>query len=118
MAARSFRILFRNITELTLRRASMELPHGEFSNNGGAVPPDTIAPFTRAEWQSESGGLATGTEGIVVYSSDRGNLRIRWNNPFVGGNELEINPPSGFDFTNTSIDGNDASVTVTFSPLV
>jgi len=118
MAARSFRILLRNITNLTLRRTDLKLDHGEFSNGGGFVPPETIAPLSRGEWQSESDGGGTGTEGSVVYTSDRGDLRIHWDNPFIGSNVLEIEPPNGFDFSNTDISGNDASVTVTFSPLI
>ncbi|WP_193200732.1 hypothetical protein [Nostoc sp. MG11] len=118
MAARSFNLTLRNVTNLTLHRKNVNLMHGEFSGSGNAVPPENIAPMTRATWQSESDGFATGTEGTVTYGSEVGDFFIHWNNPFVGSNGLGVAVPTGFSYVFGDISGNDANVAITISPNV
>jgi hypothetical protein len=64
----------------------MELDHGEWTDQ----PPELIG--NRAEWESESDGVATGTEGRVTYQIETidgerlGEARLHLDNPFVGSN--------------------------------
>jgi hypothetical protein len=116
MAAHSFAITLRNGSGVALRRTNLTLNHGIFSGNGNAVPPENIPNLTRASWQSESDGFATGTEGSVTYASDAGDVFIHWDNPFVGSNGLGVGVPNSIIVEHGSIDGNDAAVTITLTP--
>src|ERR1043166_8591832 len=78
MAARSFKVVFKNVTNMSLTRTNLSLMHGEWSNGGNAVPPDTIAPISKTEWESESDGIGTGTQGSVTYHGDAGDIVVRW----------------------------------------
>lgn len=88
MAVASFHIRLENATDLTLSRTSLVLNHGEWSGN--MLPPETILRKTAGEWQSESSGFATGTEGSVTYAARRpdgfyiGDVYVHWNIPFTG----------------------------------
>lgn len=99
-AERSFAITLRNVTTLTLTRASMNLAHGEWSNAGNDVPPQEIGPMNvgGVYWSSESDGFATGTEGSVTYDTPAGQILIGWNNPFFGSNGFGAQAPPGFIF--------------------
>src|ERR1700730_4643387 len=66
-AVRSFRITLINLSGRALTRTRIELPHGEFSDNGNAVPPEHVGFPAQVRWESESDGAATGTEGSVTY---------------------------------------------------
>lgn len=121
MAARSVRIIFKNLTTDSLTRKSMGLSHGIWSDNDSDSPPETITPKNSVMWESESDGFATGTEGFVSYKSDSWNghlLTIKWDNPFVGSNEFSVDPPPGYDSNHTPISSNNATVTVLFYPHV
>jgi len=131
MAARSTRVRLVNrallwwmpdrAEPLNLRRTSMELEHGEWVTK----PPLMIGDF--GEWESESNGLLTGTEGRVRYQIEDidgvriGDIYVHWNNPFSGSNEYHENvtpaatpfPLTGFTILHTGGEGGDAEVTYT-----
>jgi hypothetical protein len=124
MAARSCDITVINWSAHTLTRKDMQLSHGEFSHNGKDVPPEHIAavhldgdgnavPGT-AHWASESDGFATGTEGTCKYTSSKGEaFAAPWNDPFVGGNDLNVSVPKGLRAEFGAISGNQMAVTIT-----
>ena len=66
MPARSTRVTLRNRTPFTLTLTNSGLDHGQWTD-GGWNPPASIAPEATLGWQSESEGIATGTEGSVTY---------------------------------------------------
>src|SRR5262249_25138773 len=72
-------------TNQTLRRLRDELLHGIWTTH----IPNKIERLESAQWESESHGFCTGTEGWVEFevSDDSGVIRLHWNNPFVGSNE-------------------------------
>jgi hypothetical protein len=82
MPVRSFRILLSNNLEFPLNRVDHHLCHGEWTP-GGWAPPATIPARTEVGWQSESAGIATGTEGWVKYRVLTETVYIYWNNPFL-----------------------------------
>ncbi|MFD9126876.1 hypothetical protein [Kitasatospora sp. NPDC059571] len=114
MAERSFGIKVRNFSGLDLTRKSIELPHGQWSGNGGSVPPEFIPQGGTAAWESESDGFGTGTEGRAIYLSDAGEFYIHWDNPFVGSNSFDVNVPPGFSRTFGDISGNNVWVKLVF----
>jgi hypothetical protein len=86
MPRRSIRITISNNTTFDLKLIGKASPcHGIWSD--GSEPPDLIKSKTHGTWQSESSGIATGTEGWVKYAI--GNLAdvvyIYWDNPFIWG---------------------------------
>ncbi|MFF5962097.1 hypothetical protein [Streptomyces luteogriseus] len=98
----------------------MNLSHGVWA----VKPPLMIGDS--GEWVSESSGLATGTEGSVTYQIEDidgvrvGEMRIHWDNPFVGSNEYDasVTPTAeaggalrGYSVLHIGGDGNDANVT-------
>jgi hypothetical protein len=69
---------------LTLKPGSNpNLCHGDWTP-GGWEPPATIPPRTEAGWQSESGGIAMGTEGWAQYDVNGTVVQFYWDNPFFG----------------------------------
>jgi hypothetical protein len=99
---RSTRIsIVNNITSTLTLQAKAGPCHGSWTD--GWEPPNTILANTGGNlvnsWQSESSGIATGTEGWVKYLTDDQQLvYIHWDNPFVWADST--NP---VDFTvNTS----------------
>lgn len=90
MAARSTHVTLDNLAgRFNLRRLSASLNHGEWA----VQPPQILGD--RAEWESESNGFLTGTEGRVTYQIEDdeggrvGELRLHWDNPFIGGNSYD-----------------------------
>jgi hypothetical protein len=87
MARRSSQVTLQNNTDLDLTMVHWHLCHGSWSDNGS--PPSTIVRQTTASWQSESSGIATGTEGWIKYQiTNPGNCvpELVWiyrDNPFV-----------------------------------
>jgi hypothetical protein len=96
MARRSIRVTLSNNTLFTLELASVSGPcHGSWTDPW--EPPAQILPRTHGAWQSESSGIATGTEGWVKYlikntdgdprftnqSCPEEMVYIHWDNPFV-----------------------------------
>ncbi|WP_344804127.1 PLL family lectin [Microlunatus ginsengisoli] len=103
MAARSTRVTIHNETSQTLTHLSDSLDHGEWTDP--LTPPATIPPGAVVWWQSESDGVATGTEGRAAYRigtdpQGGGQFDIHWDNPYAGTNFYEqgISGPYGFYF--------------------
>uniref|UniRef100_UPI0034146926 hypothetical protein n=1 Tax=Okeania sp. SIO2F4 TaxID=2607790 RepID=UPI0034146926 len=90
------------------------LEHGIWSGEGNDTPPDTIESTSTGSWQSESEGVATGTEGYVLYATSSGDVRIHWDNPYIGSNGLNITVPNGYTYNHGDISGNNAHVTINF----
>ena len=90
-AGRSVVIEVINATSRRLRYEREEHEHGAMQ----ALPALTIEPFSANVFgaRSSAGGVATGTEGNVRYFvDDEGTVvRVRWNIPFSGRNEANIN---------------------------
>jgi aegerolysin len=116
MAERSTQVKLLNATGLNLSRQDEGLDHGIWTDN--QLPPEHIPNGGTAEWQSESNGFATGTQGHVTYSVDGGPgaFVIAWDNPFVGSNEFSVSSPAGFAGTSSDPRGNNSSVRVTLTP--
>jgi hypothetical protein len=104
---RSVRITLSNNTPFNLTLvdpsiASTDPCHGNWTD-GGWRPPPVIAPKTHGQWQTESSGLGTGTEGWVKYVIENTDfdsrtvtrcpqelVYIHWDNPFVWNNTNPI----------------------------
>lgn len=87
MATRSTHVTLDNLAgRRNLRRTAHSLDHGEWTTQ----PPQLIG--NQGTWESESDGFATGTEGRVTYQIEDvdgnrlGEVRLHWNNPFIGSN--------------------------------
>lgn len=65
MPVRSTRVFLSNQTSETLYNLGSSLAHGAWTNDVG--PPNTVAPGTIGYWESESDGIATGTEGNISF---------------------------------------------------
>jgi triacylglycerol esterase/lipase EstA (alpha/beta hydrolase family) len=84
MAARSTHVTLTNRTGKNLTKTNDSLDHGIWTDR----PPLLIGD--RGEWESESDGFLTGTEGRVTYGIDGGGeVRLHWDNPFVGSNSYD-----------------------------
>ncbi|NKY31327.1 hypothetical protein [Nocardia gamkensis] len=112
MAARSYWVRVYNYTGTDLTLTNKALQHGVWSNNGGATPPDVIPEGRRAEWGSESDGLATGTEGEVVYASAAGEFKVYWDNPYVGSDQTSVRTPTRFSSVKEDSRGDNATLKV------
>ena len=69
---------------------SDQLDHGVWTNNN--VPPSRIEAGETVSWESESDGVATGTEGEVQYEIEGTSItmNVHWDDPFVGSNSFDI----------------------------
>ena len=110
MAARSVIISFTNETVQTLQKLSAGLSHGTWTTE----PPQSI-PQGTSTWESESDGIATGTEGEVNYlipgkSTSQRTVHLHWDNPFVGDNSYDELAPDGFEITHSDGSGDNAQV--------
>lgn len=84
---------------LMLLQDSLQLEHGEWT----VYPPQNIYPNQLVQWQSDSNGFMTGTEGRCTYQFIAntgsgpviGNVKLHWDNPYVGSNSysIEVTPP-------------------------
>lgn len=90
MAARSTHVTLENKAgRFNLRLKNAGLDDGVWK----IQPPQIIGD--RGEWESESDGFLTGTEGRVAYALEDvdgnhlGDLALHWNNPFVGSNSYD-----------------------------
>jgi hypothetical protein len=122
MAARSTHVRLENGTgqPFNLRRLDVSLAHGEWTTQ----PPQLIGDF--GEWESESDGFLTGTEGRASYQIETvdgevmGRVDLHWDNPFLGSNSYEetVLPKAtsptdqGFSIGHVGGSGNNASVVV------
>jgi hypothetical protein len=134
MAARSVQITisnwFRN-TKLLL--VGSGLSHGEWSEN--AQPPKVVGRLDDAAvCESESDGVATGTQGWVRYypvrlneSStppppsnipDSATIYISWDNPFVGSNSYSVSAPAPFLITYQGGEGDNADIAVNLGNVI
>ncbi|MFB6514147.1 hypothetical protein ACFCW4_06785 [Streptomyces virginiae] len=88
-AARSVVIEVVNATTCKLLYVGRNVSHGTFE----VLPGTVIEPFSPNVFgaRSSSGAVGTGTEGIVRYAMDDvgTEFRVRWDNPFSGGNEAQ-----------------------------
>lgn len=66
MPERTFRIFLSNNTEFPLIKAYDHRCHGFWTSSDWEAP-EVIPPKTELGWQTESGGVMTGTEGWVKY---------------------------------------------------
>ncbi|MGH6795661.1 MAG: hypothetical protein ACREDD_10580 [Methylocella sp.] len=94
MARRSSQITLQNNTDQDLSLQKWHLCHGIWSGN--TSPPATIGKGTTATWQTESSGIATGTEAWVKYQVTNPDLNcvpelvwIYWDNPFVWADDTK-----------------------------
>jgi hypothetical protein len=89
MPERTSRVIIHNKTSyFKLVKTFDHLCHGDWTP-GGWVPPQVIGPGQAGGIQSESGGIATGTEGYVKYdvvwgARREGMIYVYWDNPFLG----------------------------------
>ncbi|MBO8190622.1 hypothetical protein ITI46_02720 [Streptomyces oryzae] len=124
MAARSTHVTLENRAgSFNLRRTSQGLDHGEWTTK----PPLLIGD--RGEWESESNGFATGTEGSVTYQLEdvdgvrMGEVSLHWDNPFIGSNSYgeSVTPaaadPAGQGFSIVHVGGKGNNSHVTFQLL-
>ncbi len=116
MPARSTAVILRNQTLFPLTLADSGLDHGEWSD--GFSPPAIIAAGATYGWQSESAGIATGTEGHVNYNivGLGKTLYIYWDNPFVGLNQYQQSVGSGFGLSFSGGKGNNTQAVYTLQP--
>jgi len=119
MAARSVHVIFDNHTKHNLLKQNDVLAHGEWTTR----PPDVIG--NRGEWESESDGVLTGTEGSARYNivdlddNVLGSFDVHWDDPFVGSNSYShsVTPAgdtNGSGFSIGHIGGGGDNATVTF----
>ncbi|MCX5013279.1 hypothetical protein OG765_20135 [Streptomyces sp. NBC_00555] len=113
LAARSTHVTLVNMTGRGWTFGEASLRSGIWSSR----LPEWIAPYSAGEWQSESNGAMTGTEGRASYSTDQGSVEVRWSNPFVGSNSYSCHVPSGYWCQRTGGSGNNASVTFEVRPV-
>src|SRR5215470_12045631 len=90
MPTRSFRVMITNSSDvIRLHLRDAHLCGGEWTSSDW-TPPIDIQPSEVKGFQSESDGIATGTEGWAKYEtvdSDNngfGMVYIYWNNPYYG----------------------------------
>ncbi|MFD9356943.1 hypothetical protein [Streptomyces sp. NPDC060031] len=107
LAARSTHVRLVNLTDRHWTFGEASLSHGIWSSR----LPEVIAPYSAGDWQSESNGVMTGTEGRATYSTANGPVEVRWNNPFVGSNTYSCRVPAGYSCERFAGSGDNASVT-------
>jgi hypothetical protein len=120
-AARSTEVFLANLTRCDLLLVTARLDHGEWTRR----PPGLIFLGDEGKWESESNGIATGTEGEADYftqscrnaSFNNKRIHLHWNNPFIGSNSYDTagtDPAFGTHIVGGS--GNHAGVSFTFKP--
>jgi hypothetical protein len=114
VAARSTHVVFTNHTDQPLGKLGQDLPHGVWTN--GVEPPFTIAPGEKVEWESESDGFMTGTEGSTRYGigTTGGELTVHWDNPFVGSNTYDERVSPGWTVLRSGGRGENATIQYDF----
>lgn len=116
MAARSVTVNFTNNSDIALVRSNDGLSHGEWT----VEPPVRIEAGTSVSWESESAGVATGTEGEVFYNIETllgqtgGQAHFHWDDPFVGANSYDESVPDGYKADRAGGGGDNATVSWTF----
>lgn len=109
-AARSVVVRFHNDTDQKLTYVSA----GNLEGKWDTRPPATIAAHGSAQWKTESTEVFHGTQGSVTYRiANAGDVRIGWDNPYVGSNSYPCSGPQGFSVVQGGGKGNDATVDLT-----
>ncbi|MFD8979027.1 Crystal protein ET79 [Streptomyces sp. NPDC059564] len=109
---RSVRVKVVNGSGTLLARTGAELKWGIWS--GDSLPPSLINPNARADWQTESEGFMTGTEGSAEYVlAGGGKVVFRWNNPFSGSNSYACEVPATHSCATAGGGGKNAEVVFT-----
>lgn len=115
MAARSTLMRLHNRTPHRLTRVDANLDHGQWTDPN--EPPGVILPGTTVFIESESDGVATGTEGSIRYASDGGGeLYFHWDNPFTGRNSYAQTAPSGCGLSFAGGTGDNAELDLQLVP--
>lgn len=113
-ASRSVQAFVTNNTHCTWTRVSFSLSHGVWLTE----PEDIVHAATM--WESESNGLATGTEGVATYrlgncadpSQNTKFVRFHWDNPYVGSNSYDnVGTSTGVHAVRSGGSGDNAIVT-------
>ena len=110
-ASRSVTANFVNNADVALIRDSGSLSHGIWTFQ----PPARIEVGATVSWESESSGVATGTEGEVTYKIETGpgqtagSAHFHWDNPFVGSNSYDEATPVGYKADRAGGDGDNAA---------
>lgn len=109
--------------DLDLVRAGGQLDHGCWTND--VKPPGVVPAHTSASFEAESCGVATGTEGHVLYrpvgAPDGANgvpdakFDLYFDDPFIGFNEASLSTPSGCTGTHTNPPAHDNHISVTYT---
>ena len=112
-AARSVLVEFTNNTTRNLVLRDQQATNGKWTE--GEFPPSKINAGGRARWGTQSNGIGTGTKGYVVYSiqdasEKSGDVRMDWDNPFVGNKSYSGSAPVGFAINYSGGEGNNAVV--------
>ena len=120
MASRSTRITIKNHSDMqfVVSGDGTTLVHGEWSSGGQPEGGSTLLEGMDLVIQSESAGIATGTEGSVLLSTTPGVIPFEfyWQNPYVGSNEYLLRQvPPGLDASYTGGDGDNAEIVVTIT---
>jgi len=117
MPVRSTRVMLHNRTPFTLSLTGSSLDHGDWTPPSWN-PPGSIPPGATLGWQSESDGVATGTEGTATYAigNTGQTLSIHWDNPYVGLNSYHQSVGPGFGVSFSGGKGNNAEADYTLQP--
>src|SRR5262249_16154802 len=80
-------------------------------------PPTRIEAGATVTWESESCGIATGTEGEVVYKLEGTVIttQLHWDDPFIGSNSADITPLDSVGFHTTASINSGNNTTASFS---
>jgi hypothetical protein len=122
MAQRSARVKILNRSDVQFVVSSTALAHGEWSSGSQPSNGLLLLETDSLVFQTESAGIATGTEGTIVLSTTNlGStprlLQFDWNIPFAGSREYQVRTvPPGLDaWFDETVPGNNAEVSVTIS---
>lgn len=122
MAVRSTNITIKNRSDLQfiVSGPGTTLEHGIWSAGLAPEPGALVLESMDLTLQSESDGVATGTEGVVLLTTTIPGARpleFYWDNPFVGGNEYLIRQtPGGLDVWYEGGVGDNAAVILNIAP--
>lgn len=116
MAARSVFVNLVNRSDAVLVRTGRSLSHGIWTHE----PPLRIEAGAKQTWESESNGVATGTEGEVTYDiqaipgQSEGTAHFHWDDPFIDSNSYDESTPVLYKADRSGGDGDNATVDWTF----
>ena len=116
MAARSTKLTVRNLTAFPLRHVSDSLEFGIWTEP--LRPPPEIPAGATMWWESESDGVAQGTEGRAEYQIGDTGVPITWywDNPYLGMNSYRQTVGPGFGISFSGGLGDDANPIYTVAP--